>query len=259
VTSPPFTTIRTVRYGNYDWRVLEERDGKTLLFSDRIISSQRYHNTLTDITWEESDIRRWLNNDFLYSFNAVDKARIIPTNVVNNDNLTFDTPVPGGADTIDYIFLLSIEESMQLGAGNSIRVAHCMNISCCTPTSTQGHEWWLRSPGSRTIRAMHVRENGVQVLGGMFVNQRNMGIRPAMWVDLSDIDITTTPPTTTAVITTTTPPEPISPTILDALENLKRLAGLPSTVPQEVAVCICDALEILKYLAGLPNNIRRTS
>jgi len=64
---------------------------------------------------------------------------------------------------------------------------------------------------------------------------------------------TTTPPTTTTV-TTTKPPEPPMPTIHDALEILKQLAGLSNTAPS--GSNIHDALEILKFLAGLPYKFR---
>jgi hypothetical protein len=68
---------------------------------------------------------------------------------------------------------------------------------------------------------------------------------------------TTTPLQTTTITTTTSLPEPQSPTILDALEILKQLAGLPNTAPNSST--IHDALEILKFIAGLPNKIGEKS
>jgi hypothetical protein len=65
---------------------------------------------------------------------------------------------------------------------------------------------------------------------------------------------TASPVTTTTVIHT-----PVSPTIHDALEILKQLAGLVNNAPANST--IHDALEVLKYLAGLPSvyDIRATT
>jgi hypothetical protein len=52
-----------------------------------------------------------------------------------------------------------------------------------------------------------------------------------------------------------TPVPPVSPTIHDALEILKQLAGLANKAPANST--INDALEILKYLAGLPNKFNQ--
>jgi len=73
------------------------------------------------------------------------------------------------------------------------------------------------------------------------------------------VTTTTEPVTTTTVTTTTTTtvttggttPPLQSPTIHDALEILKQLAGLANKAPS--GSTIHDALEILKFLAGLPS------
>jgi hypothetical protein len=64
---------------------------------------------------------------------------------------------------------------------------------------------------------------------------------------------TITPPVTTAPLTTTTTstPEPVPPTIEDALNILMQLAGLPNNAPS--GSTIEDALQILMFLAGLPS------
>ena len=111
-----------VQFGGMEWRVLEEKDGMTLLLSEYIVKYRTYHGEEKDkekeekdekeekleITWETSDIRRWLNKEFLNRFSAEEKARIAATWVVNHDNPWFSTP--GGKSTMDKVFLLSLEE-----------------------------------------------------------------------------------------------------------------------------------------------------
>jgi len=59
-----------VRFGGIEWRVLDVQDGKALLLSEYFLTPWRYiryHNIFTEVTWENSDIRWWLNNDFYHT------------------------------------------------------------------------------------------------------------------------------------------------------------------------------------------------
>lgn len=67
-----------------------------------------YHTSAEDITWMNCELRKYLNGAFLDSFSEEDKSKIVPTTIKNYDNLWFGTI--GGDDTVDNIFLLSIEE-----------------------------------------------------------------------------------------------------------------------------------------------------
>ena len=97
-----------IRFGKYNWFVLDKADNKKLLLTEKVIMKRPYHNQECDITWETSDIRKYLNSDFFNSFSESEKARIVPTLVITKDNPWYGTS--GGNPTIDRIFLLSIEE-----------------------------------------------------------------------------------------------------------------------------------------------------
>ena len=97
-----------VRFGRYDWFVLDKKDNKKLILTEKVIEKRPYHNQECDVTWETSDIRKYLNGDFYNSFSESEKARIIKTNVITKDNPWYGTS--GGNPTVDWIFLLSIEE-----------------------------------------------------------------------------------------------------------------------------------------------------
>jgi hypothetical protein len=197
-----------IQFGDFDWRVLDVQDDRMLVLSERILERLVYNSTATDITWETSDIRAYLNSSFLNSFSMADRERIIPTVIINNDNHWFDDGGIGGNDTEDYFFLLSFEdvityfgysgqEPRRIAGGttrindryNSERIAYCVDLTCCTieiienPLLRNSCGWWLRSPGLGNEEAGYINNNGTIGVAGSFVDF-DMGIRPAMWLDL---------------------------------------------------------------------------
>ena len=184
-----------IEFGGYDWRVLDVQGNRMLIITDRVIDRRMYHHTFEAVTWETSDIRRYLNIDFFNRFSPQDQARIANTTVINNDNQWFGTR--GGDNTTDRIFLLSIEEvvryfgdSGQLGNRpggatwirdeySSARIARNQRDSASW--------WWLRSPGNRPNGAASVDDHG-----SLDMNGRNVfwegggggGVRPALWLYL---------------------------------------------------------------------------
>lgn len=97
-----------ITFGDYDWRVLDVQDGKTLLITERIIDIQPYNVEYADVTWESSTIRAWLNNEFYGSFSSAERERIASVNIFNPNNPWYGTD--GGDYTMDKVFLLSIDE-----------------------------------------------------------------------------------------------------------------------------------------------------
>lgn len=179
-----------ITFGNYDqvgddvdgpapikWLILSEEDGRMLLISRYIVDYQPYNEELTDITWEDSTLRAWLNDDFLNSaFDASEQERILTVTNQNPDNSGFGTTVEGGNDTEDKIFLLSIDEVETYFANDEERAVEACDW------------WWLRSPGFGSHYAAIVLSCGIVHSRGHYVvfNYYDHGVRPAMWVDLSE-------------------------------------------------------------------------
>jgi hypothetical protein len=201
--SAAVTAGEVIQFGGYDWRVLDVQDGRALLLSDKVLELRPYHNTYTNITWAESDIREYLNGGFYNGFNGEDRARIAQITNTNPDNPWFGTA--GGEDTDDYIFLLSFDELVayfgdadQLakpegeweywfgfsGAHANKRIAFCTSTSCCNASTTWGHWWWLRSPGDSSRDAANVGNDGKVIVDGGGVNDYYGGIRPALWAEM---------------------------------------------------------------------------
>ncbi|MDR0197803.1 MAG: DUF6273 domain-containing protein [Oscillospiraceae bacterium] len=197
-TEPPALTATVgeiIQFGGYDWRVLDKKDGKALIITDKVIDDRAYNEKQEVVTWETCDLRAYLNGEFYNSFGKADKARVAETQVINNDNPAYGTP--GGNDTTDKIFLLSIDEANEYFSDDNARVAY----------NSEGNAsgWWLRSPGSLSIYAANVFLNGsVNVLGNhVFVNG---GVRPALWLNLTGEALPTEPPATTQSPTPTPGP-----------------------------------------------------
>jgi len=186
---PPYETIA---FGGIIWRVLAREDGKTLVISDEILERRAYHRTDDYATWETSEIRAWLNSMFYDHFSEVDKARIIETPLVNNDNPWWDTN--GGNNTVDKVFLLSLEElvryfgdSGQLANGNpnsSWFIDDEYNSNRIARRNGTAWWWWLRSPGSILNYAALVTAGGGGYLDGCPVDDGSGGVRPALWLNL---------------------------------------------------------------------------
>ncbi|MCL2087565.1 MAG: DUF6273 domain-containing protein [Oscillospiraceae bacterium] len=165
-----------IEFGDYNWRVLDIQNGKALIISEDVIEYRPYHNEYIDVTWENSDLRAYLNGEFYNSFSEPDKARVPETTVINNDNPEYDTP--GDNDTTDKVFLLGIDEANIYFANESSRI--------CLDTNGEPAWWWLRSPGDGSYTAAYVRHGGLVNDYGHIVYSGNGdgGVRPALWLNL---------------------------------------------------------------------------
>jgi hypothetical protein len=173
-----------IQFGEYEWRILDEQDGKMLIISERGFGLMPYHDDGTrgsDITWEHSNIRAYLNGEFYDNFDSADQNRIIETTVINDDNPGYGTD--GGNDTIDKIFLLSIDESELYFEDDRSRVLNARNHAAAD-------WWWLRTPGVFSSTASVVDHRGsithnvTGTGGGLYVNVNSV-VRPAMWITIS--------------------------------------------------------------------------
>jgi len=167
-----------IQYGNIDWIVLAVDDGKALLISEFVLlpfEYSFYDGEDTATTWEECSLRQYLNGDFFNStFETLEQNRIIETAVRNSDNP--DKGTPGGGDTTDKIFLLSIEEAKQYFPDNPARIAFDTNGTAA--------RWWLRSPGYLSGFAAYVRSGGPIDPNGHPIILGTIGVRPALWLKL---------------------------------------------------------------------------
>ena len=169
-----------------EWLTLDVQNDKALLISRYALDSVPYHNRFADVTWQNCDLRSWLNEDFLNTaFSDEEQAVIVMTDVdnsVNQGNRDWNTN--GGNNTRDKVFLLSCKEVEQYFPSETGRV--------CKPTAygvdrgiyTKGDLclWLLRSPGMDQYNIANVNIYGTFWDTG--VNNNQYAIRPALWVNL---------------------------------------------------------------------------
>lgn len=167
-----------VEFGGASWYVLDKKDGKTLLLSEKIIEKRTYSDAPGAVTWETSALRGYLNGEYLNGFSAADREKICEVTNANRPNGKY--AVSGGADTLDRVFLLSLEEAeVYLGGFADVLIAK-------TADSGAAFWWFLRSPGEAADVAACVTAGGLIDYHGVAdsVETPIGGVRPAMWVEL---------------------------------------------------------------------------
>lgn len=192
-------------FGDYTWRVLNKRDGSALILTESIIDQRPYHDAYAAITWADCTLRAYLNGEFLRTFSAAERERILPVTIQNPDNHWYGTK--GGADTRDRVFLLSLEEAacryfgdssdklyhpgknqrywfQRKDPNNGLRLAKLQN--------GQRWWWWLRSPGRVGVKAVYIHGTdgniGIQgnnvLIGNLSDGRCTGGVRPALWLKI---------------------------------------------------------------------------
>ncbi len=199
------TTWDKVKFGNYyqtakfkpepiKWRVLSVNGDDAFLLADECLNCKPYNTKEEDVTWETCSLRKWLNEDFYNeAFDSSEQAAIIKTAVVNKDNPQYGTP--GGNDTMDHIYLLSVDEACNADYGfavDSARESENTDYAKCNHAYTNinansnGNEtsdWWLRSLGNDSSRAKDVESDYIGPEGSDVYN--NEAVRPVLHLNLS--------------------------------------------------------------------------
>ena len=162
-----------ITFGTYQWRVLDIQAGRALLISQNLLEQRVYHTSNMSITWENCDLRAYLNGTFYNTFSVAHRNRIVQVTNQNLNNPSYGTP--SGNPTQDRIFLLSISEAQGYFSNNADRIATFEELACW---------WWLRSPGRTSNHASHVTNTGSLDVYGSFVANVTVGVRPALWLNL---------------------------------------------------------------------------
>ena len=209
--------METVKFGSYyqsnshskepiDWLILDRQENKALLLSKYILSCVPYNNEKKDVTWEQSDLRVWLNNTFINTaFNNNEQSYILTANLINNNNIDYGTT--GGNNTNDKVFCLSIDEvnnyfiqsnnrsEIKRLATYGTNFAKTVDNGVNKLSTYSGNNWakdyscfWLRTPGELQNMASDILVRGSIHEQGSSVDSHSRGVRPALWVDISSFN-----------------------------------------------------------------------
>lgn len=201
------SSFETVTFGRYEqdnnpdngpepirWIVLEKQDGRYLLFAKDLLDQHRYNVRYGFVTWEECELRTWLNTEFLQNaFTEEEQAAILLTDVDNSPAQSHPTyRTTSGNDTQDKIFLISYTEATHYFENNESRrsaptdYAIARGVRFDRAYEIDGRPcgmWWTRSAGNMQWRVSFSYFWGK--LNYTFATKEVVGIRPMLWVDFS--------------------------------------------------------------------------
>ena len=207
------------KYEPIKWRVLNRNGNDAFLLADVALDDQKYNTNfgdVTDVTWETSSLRSWLNGygasvnqpkidyrrkNFINSaFTSTQRSAIKTTSVVNNNNTNYGA---GCGNTSDKVFLLSISEvcNTDIAAGYGFAkeyysddearrsrcstYAHAMGVGRFMDEYNGNGWWWLRS---QSYENDSVPDDG-SIFENMDVDDDFCGVRPALHLNLSSSNL----------------------------------------------------------------------
>ena len=164
---------------------MDVQDGRALVITEKCPDAIPYHAVLTDITWENSDIRKWLNGEFYQKvFSASEKDLVIQVRLDNPDNAKY--PTRGGNSTEDRVFLLSNDEVVRYFPEVSSRTCAPAPLAVLHRARRDRDNgnvgWWTRTPGFFQGYASYVLSTGDLGVIGHFADFEDNTVRPAMWI-----------------------------------------------------------------------------
>ncbi len=195
-----------ITFGDYQWRVLDSKNGMALILTDNIIEQRDYHNKKEAVTWEHSEIRNYLNSEFINKFSTTEKEKVVSHLSKNTDNPWYGSH--GGNDTVDKVFLLSLDETVRLYFGDSSRLLDNPkknqrywfdrkddnNVKRRALFLESSWWWWTRTPGKNNRVAVYIHGDGNIGIQGNGISKTSFntlhrlthsnegGVRPAMWI-----------------------------------------------------------------------------
>ena len=156
------------------WIVVEKEDDRALLVSKYALFSSYFYQRHQKCSYLNSDIRKLLNDDFLYIVFRKKELEHIMTNEFTEDKA----------------FLLSKEEVSKYLPSDEMRKLTLLEMSVKMNENNiykdKSYWWWLRSEdvNQELLYVPVVEATGSINEDGIEVNRSNVMIRPAIWVDL---------------------------------------------------------------------------
>ncbi len=144
----------TVSFGSEKWIILRANEGLVLLLQkEPTEETAAFNQTRTSTNWNSCTLRDWLNTDYLSETFSPPEQEILT--LAKPDRST------------DSVFLLSAEE-----------VSYSRGL-----LSETDYNWWLRTSGASPDTASFVSPSNQVMDYGYPVDNTDIRVRPAIWVD----------------------------------------------------------------------------
>lgn len=154
-----------------EWIVLEKQDNRFILISRLGLDCQPYHDMDDDVSWENSSLREWLNNEFREEAFSDVEEKFLMDYYLDGVN--------------DKVVLLSSEEAEfflnKVSFAQCTATAYAMNNGAGTSSKNNGNcWWWLRSMGKNAKYAAYMGSAGEVYDIGDPVTSDNDTVRPVI-------------------------------------------------------------------------------
>ncbi len=168
-----------------EWIVLDVEDDRALLMTKYCIDTVIFYPERVPMYWAITDLRAWLNSEFIAeTFSPEEQAEILTTTVQNANRHGIKG---SGEDTQDKVYLLSKNEVLEYFPEQADRVAYpteyAKSKGCTVDKKTGSCRWWTRSSGARPMDMCGMRLDGrISHYGMQDVDWPTNTMRPVMWV-----------------------------------------------------------------------------
>ncbi|MCR5491622.1 MAG: DUF6273 domain-containing protein [Bacilli bacterium] len=180
------------------WKILKKKGGEALVVSDLLLDQHRYNENYEGLkdghyvnNYMDSEIRAWLNGEFLSSAFPSGDKRILAKEVDNSAATTgFPSNPYACENTVDKVFLLSCKDYQNASYGFTNNASRQ-----CAPTayavareafkfSDSGNcYYWTRSPYSTySSYAWSIGDGGSLTDSRVYYDF--FGVRPAIWLNI---------------------------------------------------------------------------
>lgn len=190
----------TVTFGHYDqdndasngkesisWIVLKNDGNTATLISVAALEAKAFNTGTGATTWETSTLRTWLNSGFLNTaFTSEEQAKLATVSVKAEKHPSYSTNA--GNDTLDKVYLLSVNEAKTFFPSNSSRMCRATQTARAHGAAN-GYEyynyatcWSLRTPGRNNSSNAYVYLDGTITDGSAWLDDG--GVRPVIAIKL---------------------------------------------------------------------------
>ncbi len=174
------------------WWVLKDEDGQLTMLADSVIDCKKYNESFAPITWDISDLREWMNDEFYntcFDKNEqeyiMDRTTTSPYNYLHvyyaGEDCTDKVALAPAFELVDgtYYFQSSNHEedkALRVGIGTDYALAKGL----LTDDNGAGRWWTCTSATKDNTYAMVITEDGnvLAESGGECVNKSDVGVRP---------------------------------------------------------------------------------
>ena len=85
-----------------EWIVLAVEDGKALLISEKGLDCRMYHGDNTTMTWENCDLRKWLNGEFFQDAFTAEEQAVLLIDEIDKADLEFPNDLLWELDQMEF-------------------------------------------------------------------------------------------------------------------------------------------------------------